>query len=230
MGAPVARTPHNCPLRQLSSGKHLGSQFLQIPYHHDTCAQVILHRSHSPFYYPLLSHTGSQQFHCRRTLAQRHHKIQETGTQCRLPDDRATNNSLNTLQAEAHCWAKRSVAPSTQRLYATARNHYNRFCKQLKLSPFPVSTRHLSAFAAFLARSKAASTVSTYLAAVKHHHLAQGFDANLISSPQLAMALRGMQRHQTRQRTHLPSLIHSLRVSSSIWQQISQAGNMTKKC
>ena len=71
----------------------------------------------------------------------------------------------------------------------------------------------MSAFAAFLAQSKAASTVSTYLAAVKHHHLAQGFDANLISSPQLAMALRGMQRHQTRRRTRLPitySLLESI--------------------
>ena len=92
--------------------------------------------------YSLFSHTGSHQCHRRRTLAQRHHKIQETGTRCRLPDVRATNHPLNTLQAEAHYWAKHSVASSTQRLYATARNQYNRFCKRLKLSPFPVSTRH----------------------------------------------------------------------------------------
>ena len=57
------------------------------------------------------------------------------------------------------------------------------------------------AFAAHLARTKSASTVTTYLAAVRFHHLAKGFDAANIHSPQISLVLRGIRRRCQRRRT-----------------------------
>ena len=111
---------------------------------------------------------------------------------------------MSTLCGEAQTWAERSLAPSTQRLYAAACKRYTSFCQQLNLTPFPTSQRHLTAFAAHLAHSKSAATVTTYVAAVKHQHLTRGWAEDLISSPLLSLTLRGIRRHQTRHITRRP--------------------------
>ena len=56
-----------------------------------------------------------------------------------------------------------------------------------------------------------ASAISTYTAAIKHLHTANGFDPSLLLCQQLPLIIRGVKRSQRRRRTRLPISYSTLR-------------------
>ena len=101
---------------------------------------------------------------------------------------------LRSLEAEAHNLVLNGLAPSTSKVYSSARNAYLSFCSRLNLNPLPATEHTLILFVAELHQSKAASTIQTYLAGVRHFHVISGYPNPLDKRPKLQLALKGCKR------------------------------------
>lgn len=124
--------------------------------------------------------------------------LQEPGPMVRSRHDPNSCGCLRTLTQEARSWARKSIAPLTACLYTSANSHYLRFCQHLHFSPYPSSQDHLAIFASQLAHSMSASSISIYITAIKHLHIANGFRPSLLSSQQPPLIIRGIWRSQHR--------------------------------
>lgn len=100
------------------------------------------------------------------------------------------------------------MASSTARLYTSTNRHYIQFCCQLQLSPYPTSEKHLAIFASHLAHTMSVSSISTYIAAIKHCHTANGFKP-LPPSHQLPLIIKGIRRTQYQRHSRRP-ITHSI--------------------
>ena len=88
------------------------------------------------------------------------------------------------------------LASSTQRAYKAGKKIYIEFCGRVAISPLPVSQTMLCRFIAFLRlEGLRHQTAKSYLSAVHHLQISQGFrDPRISSMPQLELVLRGMKR------------------------------------
>ena len=115
----------------------------------------------------------------------------------RNADNRETRLVLASLEAEAHSLVLNSIAPSTSRVYSSARNAFLHFCSRLNLNPLPASEHTLILFVAELHQSKATSTIHTYMAGVRHLHIISSYTNPLENKPKLQLALKGCKRRKT---------------------------------
>ena len=76
------------------------------------------------------------------------------------------------------------------------KKRYLDFCSRLKISPLPVSETMLCHFIAFLRlEGLRHQTAKSYLSAVRHLQISQGFgDPRISTMPQLELVLRGVKR------------------------------------
>ena len=76
------------------------------------------------------------------------------------------------------------------------KKRYLDFCSRLKISPLPVSETMLCRFIAFLRlEGLRHQTAKSYLSAVRHLQISQGFgDPRISTMPQLELVLRGVKR------------------------------------
>ena len=119
---------------------------------------------------------------------------------------------LASLEAEAHSLVLNGIAPSTSRVYSSARNAFLHFCSRLNLNPLPASEHTLILFVAELHQSKATSTIHTYMAGVRHFHIISGYSNPLENKPKLQLALKGCKRRKPpRACTRLPITPYILR-------------------
>ena len=116
------------------------------------------------------------------------------------------------------------IAPSTRRTYRAAFRHFTQFCSIYDITPLPASETTLCYFCAYASRSLSHPSILLYLAAVRYHHLEQGYADPLTDSPLLSYLCKGIKRHQGitgRQRLPLTAELLSklqpvLRLSDSI--------------
>lgn len=77
---------------------------------------------------------------------------------------------VRQLDKEASFWELNALVPSTRRSYQSQMNCYINFCTMINAVPVPASSSTILRYAAFLARSKALSTIKQYLQAVRYLH------------------------------------------------------------
>ena len=107
-----------------------------------------------------------------------------------------------------------AIAPSTRRIYRTARQLYTRFCQSVNFDPYPASRRTLSYFVAHLVRNgKSHRTIRVYLASIYNYHTQHSLPLPTCQQ-ELRLLLRGamyMGKQQTNRRDAItPSILRSL--------------------
>lgn len=86
------------------------------------------------------------------------------------------------------------LASSTQRTYNSAKKRYLQFCKDKSLSPLPAPEQQLCQFVSSLAiQSLCHNTIKSYLAAIRHLHIAEGYgDPHIHTMARLEQVLKGI--------------------------------------
>ena len=82
---------------------------------------------------------------------------------------------IKQLDLEVAALKTNRFSDSTQRTYAASVRAYFSFCSQHHLPPLPATTVNITRYIAFLARSKAYSTIQQYLSILNILHLELGF-------------------------------------------------------
>ena len=134
----------------------------------------------------------------------------------------AAQLDLCSLDPTVRALFSAGVAASTQAVYRTGSRRFLQFCETYQISaPFPVTERILSAFLAHLhTAGLAPGTAKSYLAAVRHAQIAQGFgDPCMGSMPQLEYVVKGMKRtsRSAASRTRLPITPKILARLREVW-------------
>ena len=112
---------------------------------------------------------------------------------------------VGRLEAVAKELCHASLAPNSNKTYKSAQKIFKNFCLSCGRSPLPASEQLLILFVADLADRVCYTTARTYLAAVRHMHIAQGYGDPLKGCLQLELVLKGLKRQRPRsQDTRLP--------------------------
>ena len=121
-----------------------------------------------------------------------------------------------------------SLAPSTQRTYKVGQTEYLDFCTHLSVPPAPASEAVLIFFVAHLSLQLSLSSVRSYLSAVQHLHVAQGFGDPTANALCLQLALRGLKRAKPKAKdTRLPITPYVLwRIMTALAQEPHKQDNI----
>ncbi len=107
-------------------------------------------------------------------------------------------------------------------MYKTGSNRYLGFCDRYNIIPFPVSEGTLLLFVAFLYHEGLiASTVKSYLAAVRHTQISLGLgDPRVDAMPQLEYVTKGLKKRTAGKssRMRYPITPSILRALKQVWQ------------
>ena len=113
------------------------------------------------------------------------------------------------------------IAPNTSTSYQSGLRHYQLFCSQFNLSPFPLLQATLCHFVAFLHELHLSPlTIRLYLSALRFHQISLGgMDPTLTERPQLHYVLRAVYRTRPvhSHPTWLPITPTILRHLYSLW-------------
>ena len=90
----------------------------------------------------------------------------------------------------------RCLAASSQKVYTTAQLSFQHFCQSLQVPAMPAGEQVLLLYVADLFQRVCHSTVRSYLAAIRHMHLAHGLPNPLQGLPRLELALKGLKRRK----------------------------------
>ena len=113
------------------------------------------------------------------------------------------------------------LAPSTQKVYRAGVARYSQFCKEGRLTPFPVLERMLMLFVGFLhQQGLVAGTAKSDLAAVRHEQICRGMgNPNINLMPRLEYVLKGMKKvTPASSRRRLPITPEILLKLKAVWQ------------
>ena len=88
------------------------------------------------------------------------------------------------------------LATSTQRVYRSGSQRYQKFCQQFDVQAYPATETVLALFVASLFRQGLmAGTIKSYLSAVRYTQISLGFsDPHAIAMPQLEYVTKGRKR------------------------------------
>ena len=122
------------------------------------------------------------------------------------------------------------LAPSTQRTYNSAKKRYVLFCSNKGLVPLPASEHQLCQFISFLATQELChNTIKSYLAAIRHLHIAEGFgDPHINNMAKLEQVLKGIKSVQCKspaRRLRLPILPDHLAKMRRVWRKDNDSFN-----
>ena len=120
------------------------------------------------------------------------------------------------------------IVPSTQKSYNSAKKQYVLFCSSKGLVPLPASEHQLCQFASFLAtRDLCHNSIKSYLAAIRHLHIAEGIGGPHISRmAKLEQALSLFSAKNPSRKLRLPILPHHLAKMRRVWMKDSFHGTM----
>lgn len=93
-----------------------------------------------------------------------------------------------------------SLALSSQRAYTSAQATFTHFYSSLGMQVCPASEQVLLLFVANMSQRVCYSTIRSYLSAVRHLHLAKGFQDPLVGTTHLELALKGLRKRKPRSR------------------------------
>ena len=139
-----------------------------------------------------------------------------SSTTCRANSMPSTIHSPGDLNNDISYYLGLSIAASTKQTYSSAEKRFLEFCL-LYRPPFgkfmPVDENTLVQYAAYLARSIKYSSIKSYLAAVRHLHILNGYDLDFKKYPRLQLICKGIKRAQgCSTRVRLPITIHHLKL------------------
>lgn len=110
---------------------------------------------------------------------------------------RKTRLDATSLEIIADSLIDQSIAPSTKRTYEVGQRQYCRFCGDIGVPALPASEQILILFVADLSQTV---VIRTYLAEVRHLHVAAGCGDPMNGRLKLVLLLRGVRRSKpTRQ-------------------------------
>ena len=117
---------------------------------------------------------------------------------------------------------RNGLAPSTQKTYSSAKKRYLQFCKDKSLSPLPAPEKQLCQFVSSLAiQSLCHNTIKSYLAAIRHLHIAEGYgDPHIHAMTRLEQVLKGIKMIQSKgpkKRERLPITPNHLAKLKEVW-------------
>ena len=116
------------------------------------------------------------------------------------------------------------LAASTQRSYNSGKRRYLKFCQIKGSAPVPASEHQLCQFVAFLANENLChNTIKSYLAAIRHLHIAEGAgDPGMSNMPRLEQVVKGIKVTQVKEgkkvKARLPITPELLRMKQA-WSQ-----------
>lgn len=122
------------------------------------------------------------------------------------------------MKEEAEYYVSLSIAPSTRQTYNSGDKQYVNFIQLYRPSGlssklFPASEDVLVKFIVYLAKTIKHSSIKTYLSAVRHFHIRNGFELDFKKFLRLQMVLKGIKRSQgVSIKTRLPITIHHLQI------------------
>ena len=123
---------------------------------------------------------------------------------------------LGDLAAESQHYLSLSIAASTRQTYSSGEKRFLDFLSLYRPASyhgFPVNEDTLILYVTHLARSIKHSSIKSYLAAVRHFHIREGYHLDLKSHLRLQLVCRGIKRAQgSSLRTRLPITIQHLRL------------------
>lgn len=117
------------------------------------------------------------------------------------------------------------LAASTQRSYNSGKRRYLKFCQIKGSAPVPASEHQLCQFVAFLANEKLChNTIKSYLAAIRHLHIAEGAgDPGMSNMPRLEQVVKGVKATQVKEgkkvKARLPITPELLLRMKQAWSQ-----------
>ena len=117
------------------------------------------------------------------------------------------------------------LAASTQRSYNSGKRRYLKFCRIKGSAPVPTSEHQLCQFVAFLANEKLChNTIKSYLAAIRHLHIAEGAgDPGMSNMPRLEQVVKGVKATQVKEgkkvKARLPITPELLLRMKQAWSQ-----------
>ena len=135
---------------------------------------------------------------------------------------------VGRLEAVAKELCRASLAPSSSKTYQSAQKIFTEFCLTCGKTPLPASEQLLILFVADLADRVCFSTASTYLATIRHMHIAQGYGDPLKGCLQLELVLKWLNRRRPRsQDSRLPIMpFVLLRIKSVLDKDLHKYDNI----
>ena len=94
--------------------------------------------------------------------------------------------------------AKQSLNINSQRAYHAAQKQYIEFCQSFQIVPLPATEQVLILFVADLSSRVCHVTAWSYLSAVRHLHISNGYGDPLKGALQLELVLRGLRHKKPR--------------------------------
>ena len=89
-----------------------------------------------------------------------------------------------------------ALAANTNKTYTSGFNCYIRFCRELRLSPFPLQQQQLSDFVCSLGSKVSHKTIKVYLSGIQHFSIVRGYPQQIHSMSLLHLYLQGIRREQ----------------------------------
>ena len=105
---------------------------------------------------------------------------------------------------------QQGLAPSSKRVYKSAKDRFISFCQKFHFNPLPVTEILLCQYVSYLATENVMhSIIKVYLSAIRHLHIENHMpDPHISSMARLEQVVKGVKRDQARklpnQRTRLP--------------------------
>ena len=141
-----------------------------------------------------------------------------------LADPIQTRLDLQELDKAVKFYFQSGIAASTQKAYNSVKKRYIMFCSDKGPIPLPATENQLCLYVSTLADQKLChSTIKSYLAAIRHLHIAQDFgDPHLNRMAKLEQVLKDIKSIQCREPAKrvscLPILPIHLRKMREVWK------------
>ena len=87
--------------------------------------------------------------------------------------------NVDRLKERASYLIQKSVAPATEKKYASCVNVFQTFCNNTATIPFPLTEQSLILFATSLSISMSHKSINAHIAAVKYHAHVLGHDLDI---------------------------------------------------
>ncbi len=145
----------------------------------------------------------------------------------RPPNGVQARLDLPALDRAVEFYFQHGLAPSTQKSYNSAKKRYLLFCKVTSLHPLPATESLLCQFVSSLAaQSLRHTSIKSYLAAIRHLHIAEGYgDPQICNMARLEQVLKGIKSVQSKQisgrRVRLPITPDLLAKLRGVWSSRS---------
>ena len=98
------------------------------------------------------------------------------------------------MKKELSALQELSISNASRQTYAQGQQSFITFCTTYQLQPYPLTGATLRLYTTYLARSLSYATIQTYLAAIKHKHIKEGFPPSFHQMHLLRLLLRGIKR------------------------------------